>query len=106
MRIGRTIFAVLISLALVCSLAPAGPVMANKTSPAKCCHDAGAKHDTPRSCDGGPCSMQCCRLIPCPSDAVPPLEGEARVTLPVVLIPPATLESLADPDAIFHPPRA
>ena len=128
MRFGRAIFAALMCLGLIVSLAPAGAATATTgsepaTAPGvdqdadSCCKsDAQAgERDTDRApasptdgkCCGGPgCVMLCCRLIPVQADTLPPLAAGVRVTIPVLTAPPATLDSLDQPEAIFHPPKA
>src|SRR3954454_9151987 len=109
-RISRIIFALAVSVAIVASLAPSTHVMAaaapaaSKADPHACCkkdQQHPKKHSD--SCDGKPCAMQCCRIIPAPADAAPRLVG--RMTLVAVAdILPSVLHSLTDPQAVFHPP--
>jgi hypothetical protein len=120
MHFRRVIFAALMCVGLIVSLAPARPAPA---APAErdahaCCkkelkttdgsddsNDSGARHQD-KCCGGTGCAMLCCRLIPAQADSIPPLAGQVRVTIPLAVVPPATLHSLTDPDTIFHPPRA
>jgi hypothetical protein len=71
-------------------------------------HDCCKKNSQPapakKACHNGLCAMQCCRMIPAPVDSAPELSGH-RALVEVAIVSPTVLHSLADPEAIFHPPR-
>jgi hypothetical protein len=56
-------------------------------------------------CGGGMCGMACCGVLVTPTESHPQLIGSTSM-IPMVLVAPATLDSLTDADPIFHPPRA
>jgi hypothetical protein len=106
-RIGRIILGVMLSVALLVSLAPGNPSERPVTSQKAhaCCHKDKDSAPAKNKCDGGPCTMQCCRIIPAQGDAVPALE-DCTPLVEIVIAVPTSLHSLTDPQAIFHPPRA
>src|SRR5690242_20001523 len=111
MRIGPLILVLLISVAMVVSVAPGNP----SERPAKpgahaTAHDCCKNHKAPepkenKNCKGGPCAMQCCRVVPLQADAAPQLVAVSSLVIDVVS-PPLSVHSLTEPQAIFHPPRA
>jgi hypothetical protein len=110
MKLARTIFGIVLSLGFLVSLAPGNPserpLPSTPASDAHaCCHKDKQPASKPQKCDGGPCSMQCCRIIPVQADSVPQLIGRTAL-VEVAVVVPASLHSLTDPQAIFHPPRA
>src|SRR5689334_9473852 len=105
MWLSRIMVAAFLSLAMVVSLAPGNPrerASARNTAH-QCCHK-----NTPtqkNKCDGGPCTMACCRVIPVPPEYVAELTlGTESVEILDSALP--VFHSLIDPEAIFHPPRA
>ena len=105
MRPAPLIFALFMCLALLISLAPAGAAPLTQAEPC-CAGEPAGGDDHPRGCDSATCIGACCRIASIKPDALPPLDRCIEVALDTPAVAPATLHSLIDPDAIFHPPRA
>src|SRR5688500_3893953 len=105
--IGRAIFGILLSVAMLVAAAPVSHAKQSVASPKlhDCCEKEKSQQPAPKKdCSGGACAMQCCRLIPAPAENVPQLSGRVAVVETVIIVP-NVLHSLIDPQAIFHPPR-
>jgi hypothetical protein len=110
-RIGRLILVSALGLMTVLSTAPvatARPAPAQAHAAHDCCK--GKPHSSqpapgPERCHGGMCGMACCRIVGTTGDARPVLTRSTPLVEHAVVLP-ATLHSLSEPQAIFHPPRA
>lgn len=105
MRLIRIMSALVLCFALVVSPAVAGFAPAAPTD--GCCRKERSGGEEPgKQCDSRTCVLPCCRPAPMQSDMVSPLERSTPLVLGAPALPPAQLDSLADREAIFHPPRA
>jgi hypothetical protein len=89
-------------------LAAARPAPAQGKAAHDCCKDKTQSSKStpgPERCHGGMCGMACCRIVGTTVDARPVLTRSTPLLERIVVLP-ATLHSLAEPQAIFHPPRA
>jgi hypothetical protein len=106
MLLSRIMIAAALSLAMVVSLAPGNPrerASARQVT-RQCCKTHSNSGPQKGKCDGGPCAMACCRVIPVPPDSAAKMTLGAGVVEIVDCAPPV-FHSLIDPEAIFHPPR-
>jgi hypothetical protein len=78
----------------------------SEKQPANCCQgNHHSESSQPKSCDSNTCQMQCCRIVTPMLDVEPAMAAGIFVARAFV-IPPASHLPQADPELIFHPPRA
>lgn len=118
MRIVRSILAATLSFAMLVSLAPrvrgACPAMSSSAKSHACCRKHAPAKTQPtdpqkpdqKRHDGGNCLMQCCQAITAAPVTLPPLLVGKLLPTTHAAVRPVTLDTLTDPQAVFHPPRA
>lgn len=90
---------------MLVSLTPGSPPTIESDGHACCKSDPDSRHAPKKNdCGGGPSAMPCCRIIPAVVDTAPELIGQTFV-IQAAAAAPASLHSLSEPEAIFHPPR-
>ena len=93
-------------LAIGCSAMGANKMpVVQKADEHSCCKSKDASHDKEKKHDCGTCLMVCCRIVIAPADPITTPLDESPVAGRIVL-PPLLADDLAEPQSIFHPPRA
>jgi hypothetical protein len=108
--LGRSIFACVLSLVMIVSLAPAnasecsmaGAKQLAASQGHECCKKSPVKQHSKKDGCGG--VMECCRIIPVADDRAPDLAERTEV-VEMTVAAPVVLHSLMTTESLFHPPR-